>query len=434
MVGGRRLTLPAFVATLVTTWYGGILGVGEFTYLYGLSNWFVFGLPYYLFAILYAFILGPKIRSKPGLTIPDQIGSQFGSLAGGISAVWTFFMTLPAPYMVMVGLLLSWGTGWPLTLCIVIGTLFSMLYVISGGFNAVVRTDKLQFLLMFGGFLVLLVILIANYGGIAFLRNNLPPAHLTPSGGNNPTFILVWYLIAIWTFVDPGFHQRCSAASSPEVAKKGILLSVFFWLIFDLMTTAAGLYARALLPGMANPALSFPVMAHQVLPPLASGLFLTGLLATIMSTIDSFSLLSAISIGHDLLARFRPGKIASVTGIRIGLGITTVAALVMAILLPSVVQLWYVIGTLFVPPMLLPMMSSYFQAFRIPKPWILANLLLGFMVPLAWLLTGLINSGDPLNPMYPFEIQPMFPGLAVSFLLFVSGRIHLFTRKNIPIH
>ncbi|MCB0314961.1 MAG: sodium:solute symporter family protein, partial [Calditrichaeota bacterium] len=54
IVGGRRLTLPAFIATLVTTWYGGILGVGEFTYLYGISNWVVFGLPYYVFAILFA--------------------------------------------------------------------------------------------------------------------------------------------------------------------------------------------------------------------------------------------------------------------------------------------------------------------------------------------------------------------------------------------
>jgi SSS family solute:Na+ symporter len=32
LVAGRTLSLPAFVATLVATWYGGILGVGEFAY------------------------------------------------------------------------------------------------------------------------------------------------------------------------------------------------------------------------------------------------------------------------------------------------------------------------------------------------------------------------------------------------------------------
>ena len=30
LVAGRRLTLPGFVATLVASWYGGILGVGEY--------------------------------------------------------------------------------------------------------------------------------------------------------------------------------------------------------------------------------------------------------------------------------------------------------------------------------------------------------------------------------------------------------------------
>ena len=62
LLSGRRLTLPLFVMTLVSTWYGGILGVGEFTYQYGLSNWFVMGFPYYIFALVYAFFIAGKIR------------------------------------------------------------------------------------------------------------------------------------------------------------------------------------------------------------------------------------------------------------------------------------------------------------------------------------------------------------------------------------
>ena len=31
LLAGRSLTVPVFVMTLVSTWYGGILGVGEFT-------------------------------------------------------------------------------------------------------------------------------------------------------------------------------------------------------------------------------------------------------------------------------------------------------------------------------------------------------------------------------------------------------------------
>ena len=32
LLSRRTLSIPAFVATLVSTWYGGILGVGEFVY------------------------------------------------------------------------------------------------------------------------------------------------------------------------------------------------------------------------------------------------------------------------------------------------------------------------------------------------------------------------------------------------------------------
>ncbi|HUL44323.1 MAG TPA: hypothetical protein VLY03_08200, partial [Bacteroidota bacterium] len=50
LLAGRTLTLPVFVMSLVSSWYGGVLGVGEFSYRYGLSNWFTQGLPYYIFA------------------------------------------------------------------------------------------------------------------------------------------------------------------------------------------------------------------------------------------------------------------------------------------------------------------------------------------------------------------------------------------------
>ena len=39
ILSGRRLSLPGFIATLVTTWYGAILGIGENTYLHGIQTW-----------------------------------------------------------------------------------------------------------------------------------------------------------------------------------------------------------------------------------------------------------------------------------------------------------------------------------------------------------------------------------------------------------
>ncbi|MFZ0390016.1 MAG: sodium:solute symporter family protein [Calditrichia bacterium] len=428
IVGARRLTLPGFIATLVTTWYGGILGVGEFTYLYGLSNWLVFGFPYYIFAILFAFYLAPRIRESRLLSIPDQLYRHYGTRNGIIGTIYTFFMTLPAPYVLMTGFLLKLVTGWPAAWCIIIGALFSMVYVISGGFNAVVRTDKLQFLLMFGGFALMFVELIINSGGFAFLKENLPPQHLSLQGGNSLQYLLVWFFIALWTLVDPGFHQRCYAAKTPRTARNGILFSVLFWMVFDFLTTACGLYARALMPDI-EPVLSFPLLSHRILSPLLSGFFLTGLLATVMSTLDSNFLLSAITLGHDIFARFSPHSISTVRLTRLGLLISAVLSVLLALVFPSVIQLLYIIGTLFIPSMLVPVLGSYFTVIRLGKRTTAVQLLLPFFISLFFLMQSLFRSPDPVNLQFWLGIQPMYTGMAASGIILLAGIIQRERKK-----
>ena len=87
ILSGRRLSLGGFVVTLVTTWYGAILGLGENTFLYGIQTWFIFALPYYGFALGYAYWIAPKIREKNFLSIPDHFRFHYGDNAGIISAL-----------------------------------------------------------------------------------------------------------------------------------------------------------------------------------------------------------------------------------------------------------------------------------------------------------------------------------------------------------
>src|SRR5262245_39099317 len=93
VLAGRRLSLPAFVATLVTTWYGGILGVGEFSYNYGVSNWLVFGVPYYLYAMVFAFFLAGRARRSNRFTIPEQLESHYGRACALAGALFVFLLS-----------------------------------------------------------------------------------------------------------------------------------------------------------------------------------------------------------------------------------------------------------------------------------------------------------------------------------------------------
>jgi len=164
IVAGRRLTLPAFTASLVTTWYGGILGVGEYTWTYGISNWLVFGVPYYLYAGVFAFFLAARARRSRVLTLPDLLEDRYGRPAALAGAGILFVMTAPAAYVLMLGVLVNFATGWPLWVGVVLGTLLSISYVFRGGLRAVVATDVVQFFLMFLAFLVLVPVCVSRFG------------------------------------------------------------------------------------------------------------------------------------------------------------------------------------------------------------------------------------------------------------------------------
>ncbi len=419
LLAGRRLSLPAFTATLVSTWYGGILGIGEFTWLYGILNWVTQALPYYLFAVIFALFLAPRIQKSRQYTIPDLLYNHFGKKSGFFGSILIFILVTPAPHLLMVMFLLSSVMGIPLIYAYIIAIIFSVFYVYFGGFQSVVKTDILQFVMMFVGFSVLIIMLINQYGGTEFLQKNLPTNHLTFTGSMGLQYVFVWFFIALWTFVDPGFYQRCYAAESPKTAKYGILAAVGFWIFFDLLTTTVGLYSRALLKDI-NPVMAFPKIGEMVLPPVYLGVFIVGLLATVMSTLDSTAFLSAVTFGRDLLWRIRKkSNLKRYT--RIGLIISIILSTVLVILIPSVVKMWYTLGSIIIPALLLPVMITFFKfSLRYSDRRVLVSMLFSFLGSLGWFLTGVLI-GTATAPDYILNIQPFYIGLVVSlFFLFIK--------------
>lgn len=207
LLDGRRLTLPLFVTSLVATWYGNILGVGEFIYNSGISGWFCFSFTYYVAAILFALFVAGKIRLSGAETIPEQIEMHFGRSAGFISSIIVTIITVPSVYILILGILVQLLTGLNLTVSIILSALFTYIYVYNGGFRATVLTNAFQFFLMYAGFAVLFIFTVAHFGAPAKMLSLLPPEHRTLTGGQSFQYIFVWFVIALQTFTDPGFHQ-----------------------------------------------------------------------------------------------------------------------------------------------------------------------------------------------------------------------------------
>ena len=420
---GRKLSLPGFVATVVSTWYGAILGIGENTYSYGIQTWFIFALPYYIFAAIYAIYLSEKIWKSNLMSIPDMFRKTYGTRAGIVSACLIFILSSPAPYILSLGILIKFIFNLDLVWGLIIATGFSIAYVWNGGLSAIVKTDYFQILLMYVGFIVLVGYSWFESVSPVELYRSISYTHLDPLGGNSLQYILVWFFIAIWTIIDPSFFQRCSAVNSPKNAKKGLLLSIIFWFVFDILTITAGLYAYIFI-APENPLMTYPLLALKVLPTGILGIFIISLFAIIMSTIDSLSFVNAITFGRDIVWRFRKkdAKKNPVYLIKRSLIAVAILSITLSILVPSVVMLFYTLGSIIIPGLILPFINALTKNNKgINNYFSTLWLILPVSASFFWFLVRKFTVG-----ILP-DIEPFYPGILISIFFYL---ILMFSPKN----
>ncbi|WP_372366831.1 sodium:solute symporter [Candidatus Uabimicrobium sp. HlEnr_7] len=431
LLAGRRLTLPIFVATLVSTWYGGIFGISEFTEYYGLGAWLVQGIFWYIIYAVFALFIAEKIRSMPFYTIPDILENNYGKKAAFVGGIFTYIMVNPAPYLLSLGILIAYFSPLTLVESIIISTCLCIIYTYLAGFRGVVYTDLFQFMWMFLAFIVLFYLAYNEWGGIEFLQKNLPETHLQITGGMSTGVILVWAGLACWVFVDPNFYQRCAAAKNPKTAKHGILTCIAFWLVFDIVAIGSAMYGFAALsagelsiPPGNNKYMYLALADHLMSSPL-KGLFVAGIVSTIMSTADSFLFVAAVNISRDYYWRYLNREASDekvVVATRIAILITAVFSAALAIALPKVTQLWYALGNIGLSALLISMLRTFYGK-KHGGHAALASMFAGAAVACLWLLFGLIHMKNGF-PVYPLGVEPLYPGLLLSYLAYeISGRL-----------
>lgn len=414
LLAGRKLTVPFFVATLVATWYGNILGVGEFVYNNGIVAWLCFGITYYITAVIYALYFAGRIRKLNIYSIPEQIRNRYGHVSSIIASIIVLIVTIPAAYILMTGYLVHLFTGWNLTLCVIGGAVVSVIYLHSGGFDSDVKTNTFQFVLMYVGFGVLLIFAVMQYGSPLKLFSELPANHTKLFGGLSWQYIFSWFLIACQTFIDPSFHQRCSAAESPATAKKGILVSVGFWIIFDILTLLTGLYARAHFQ-ISDGAMAYPVLSEAILPVFWKGLFIVAMLATIMSTLVSYSFLSASTIGNDILDKIvnrKHNRLSSYVLTNYGLLITMIFGIILALVLPSPIELVYRTASIAVPGLIMPLLLSFSSKNYLSNKTSIALMIVSVSSAALWYVGRFAGIHHMFN-----DFEPMVIGIVVSLFM-----------------
>jgi SSS family solute:Na+ symporter len=377
---GRTLTLPLFVATLVATWYGGILGVTRIAYESGIYNFVTQGAFWYITYIAMAFFFVKKIRAYNVVTLPELVEKLFGPKAARVAAIFNFINVIPIAYTISFGIFLQAMFGGNLYVYTLLGTVIAIIYSAISGFRSVVYSEVIQFIVMVSSVAIVLFASIFTFGGWDYLTANLPESFFSATGGHGWGATLVWGFIALSTLVDPNFYQRILAAKDAKVAKNGILISTVIWCFFDICTTFGAMYARAHMPGL-DPNQAYMMYAIDLLPHGLRGFFLAGVLATILSTLDSYLFVASNTIAYDLIPKIRNKRIMHI------LSLIAVGAMSFGLSFffeGNIRVAWKVMGSYFAGSLLLPICYSLYYPGRIREKQFLFLLFLSVTMITLW--------------------------------------------------
>jgi SSS family solute:Na+ symporter len=246
-------------------------------------------------------------------------------------------------------------------------------------------------------------------------------------GGQGPLAILSFFILGAWTLVDPGFHQRVASCKDAATGQRGVFWAIGCWFVFDVLTITAGLYGLDLLkPQPASGLQLFPALGNQVLPPGLKGLFLCGLIGTLLSAFVGYLLVSGGTFGREIVARLQPKASAGLWS-RIGIGVGLCVAIPLALSVESVVALWYSWAGAVVGALLIPVAIAYLaKNRRIGAPWVAASMILSFAVAFGWLIAGLRTNNPFLEVSMmgqKFGLGTLVPGVVVSAAVLGIGAL-----------
>lgn len=373
-LAGGMLTTPILICTLVSTYYelDVTFGTSESAYYYGVVAWTWLNRPYYIAIILAAILLAGRLKKMGGLmTLPDLLEKHYGLPTRIVGAAACFIYSLPitalAGMTVMFTLL-----GWDPVVALALSVGVCVVYTVMGGLWADAISDTVQFVLMCVSMAVAIPVALNWVGGWEFTQH-LPVddvtgvrQHLTATGGLRPGIIIAWTIGALTVFVEPAFYQRIFAARDHRSIIRALLVGIVLWASYDWGVTMIGLIARSaaeqgLLDGDLEGKHALVAVCLQTLPLGLKGLFIGGVLAAAMSSVDSYSLLASGNVVYDIARPLWPRPLsdrALVIATRIGIFGVMLVAVAASLAFDRITDAWVFMSGALASVVFVPVMGA----------------------------------------------------------------------------
>ena len=376
-LAGRSLTTPLLITTLISTYYGidVLFGDSQLGFTNGVVAWFAYARPTYAFFLIAAFLLAHRLREEDFKSLPDILDKYYGKKTRYVGAVTSFIYSLPALSLYGFGMLGDVILGWePIMGMLVLGGI-ALIYTITGGFWAVALTDSIQFVLMCVILAMAFPFAMNLIGGFDSMIKVLEPSYFDTLGDMSIWLIIIYASTGLSILVEPTFYQRIFAAKSYKNVRNALVIGIFIWGSYDWIITILAMAAKVAviqgtLPVDVAPDAALLTIMVAALPAGALGLFLAGVLATEMSTLDSYCLVAGGNVAYDIYKpAFKPSATDQelIKTTRQGILLSWVLGFAMAISFDQMLGLWVFMASILISSVLAPiLLGMYVPKFRKP--------------------------------------------------------------------
>ena len=325
-VAGRVQGSFAVTMTLLATVVGAstTIGICDTVYSIGFPGiwWLAFGA---IGLILQSVFISGKVRATEADTLPDLAKITVGRGAELIIAliIVISWIGVIAGQLVAMNSLISFATGRSDTWLFVIVSAVVIIYTLIGGQSSVVKTDKLQFIIIIVSTVLCCAYLYLVKGDAT--GNVATNIELLNDNYTTRNLLTQFFVIGGVYFLGPDIISRNFISRDENIAKKSALIAGIGLFGFSLVITLIGMWIRFnVTPDQLADSKALMYIAG-VLPKYISIPLIFGLLSAILSSTDTCIINASSIFVKDIMKR------ESVRDIRITVAVIGAIAMVLAV-------------------------------------------------------------------------------------------------------
>jgi sodium/pantothenate symporter len=268
--------------------------------------------------IIPAVFMGKKLvtlgHREGFLTLSDYLSDRYEHKAmSGLLGVMMLCFLIPmmGAQIIGAGIIVNVFTGLPNWIGVVAMGAIVIGYCMSGGMRGAMMTDVIQGCLMLATAIAAFIVTLVMGGGLSNLNaglNSLNPAYMSFPGANGGmswgyyvSNILLW---SFFTMGQPQLFTKFFAMKNHKTMLRAVLLGTIGMMVMATLVLWAGVNGISLIGELSNHDYIIPVILQRGFSPVIASVFIAGIVAAGMSTIDGVLITATSAATRDLYQKF----------------------------------------------------------------------------------------------------------------------------------